>query len=213
MEMMSKVSIGQQFTRWTVKAPAKAGKLNNTRWLCACQCGKERVVDQASLLRGMSRSCGCIFTKERRAESAKKHGGRKLPEYRVWTHMKARCTNPRDNSYSRYGGRGIKVCDRWLNSFENFLSDMGLRPSSAHSIDRVDNDGNYTPRNCVWATKQVQCRNQRTNHKITFATQTLVLTDWASKIGISAPTLRHRLGILGWSVERALTTPHDARRR
>jgi len=106
------------------------------------------------------------------------HGQTCSFEYISWIGMFQRCNNPNDRGYSNYGGRGIKVCDRWFQSFENFLADMGKKPTPSHTIDRIDNDGNYTPENCRWATMQEQCRNRRNNRRITFQGKTLCIIEW-----------------------------------
>ncbi|MGY8988455.1 MAG: hypothetical protein ACKVG7_07840, partial [Flavobacteriales bacterium] len=109
--------------------------------------------------------------------------------------------------YDGYGGRGISVCDRWRDSFENFLADMGERPSNEHSIDRKDNDGNYEPDNCRWATKKEQGRNRRSNRILTFNNKTQTLIEWSEELGISSAVIRQRIKASGWSIEEALTTP------
>src|SRR5688500_16157023 len=118
-----------------------------------------------------------------------KHGLRNCSEYRAWASMKQRCLNPKVVAYPQYGQRGIKVCDRWLTSFPNFYADMGPRPSPSHSLDRIDNDGDYTPDNCRWATRVEQGRNQRTNVLFTHNGKTQCLTAWSEEIGIPADTL------------------------
>jgi hypothetical protein len=121
--------------------------------------------------------------------------------------MKYRCTNPRGRQYPDYGGRGIKVCERWLHSFEAFLEDMGRRPSPKHTLDRYpDNDGNYEPGNCRWATPKEQQRNRRCNRIIEFAGQRLPLSAWGERLGLPPETIAARLD-RGCSVERALTAP------
>lgn len=127
-----------------------------------------------------------------------------MPEYRVWRGMLARCYVASSDSYQLYGARGIVVCDRW-HSFENFLADMAPRPSGM-SIDRIDNNGNYEPGNCRWVTPAQQSRNQRTNRILTLNGESMTQQDWAVRIGINAQTIQKRLK-LGWSVEKALTTP------
>lgn len=138
--------------------------------------------------------------------------GATSPEHQTWTNMRRRCADRSKPEYKNYGGRGIKVCARWRNSYEAFLSDMGRRPSSLHSIERIDNDGNYEPKNCKWALRYDQARNRRDNIPITFMGVTKCRADWADDLGISRTTLRGRLDRHGWSVERALTTPVPARR-
>jgi hypothetical protein len=134
----------------------------------------------------------------------------KTPEYLTWSRMRERCTSVRHKSYPRYGGRGIKVCEQW-NSFANFLADMGLRPSAKHSLDRIDNDGNYSPENCRWATVKEQSRNRRNNHHITFNSKTATLQEWADSLNMSCHALSRRL-TKGWPISRALTEPLSPRR-
>jgi DNA-binding NtrC family response regulator len=120
--------------------------------------------------------------------------------------MKTRCLNPNARNYKRYGARGISVCASWL-IFSNFLKDMGKRPSSVHSLERKDNDGQYSPNNCLWATAEQQAKNRRSNHRITFGSKTLNLEEWADLLGINRQTLSTRLNQMGWPVEKALTAP------
>jgi len=130
--------------------------------------------------------------------------GAKTREYRAWCNMIQRCTNPRATYYRAYGGRGIRVCERWLH-FENFLSDMG--PCRPHfSLERKDTNGDYEPGNCRWATRAEQARNSRSNRLLTHAGKTLCLVDWAAEVGISEKVISDRLR-LGWAVPRALTEP------
>jgi len=135
-----------------------------------------------------------------------KTAGKYSPEYSIWMNLRARCNNPKNNRYDSYGARGIKVCDRWMADFVNFLEDMGRRPSKAHSIDRIDNDGNYEPGNCRWATRKEQCRNRRSSRFLEFNGQVKTAAEWAEEVGIEQSTLNLRLKY-GWSVERALTQP------
>jgi len=136
-------------------------------------------------------------------------GWRDTAEYRCWSRIKARCFNPNVPRFKDYGGRGIKVCDRWLNSYEYFLADMGRRPTDKHSIDRYpDNNGNYEPGNCRWATTEQQMNNRRNSKRLTFAGLTLSVMQWAERTGVRAGTLWGRIQH-GWSVERVLTTAKD----
>lgn len=124
------------------------------------------------------------------------HASRKgtSAEYWTWKNMKARCLSPTNPQYSNYGGRGIRICERWLANFENFLADMGSRPSSKHSLDRYpDNNGNYEPGNVRWATQQQQTRNRRGNHLVTINEDTRCLTEWAEISGVNAMTIEYRL--------------------
>jgi len=134
------------------------------------------------------------------------HGMTRTPEYRSWLDMKARCFNPNHKNYLDYGGRGITVCDRWKNSFQNFLADMGSRPTAKHSLDRIDNNADYSPENCKWSTKAEQVNNRRSNHLITIGCVTLTIAQWAKKMGFSARVIHDRLKS-GWSEYRAVMTP------
>lgn len=130
------------------------------RFICLCDCGNEKVVMLSNLKNGSTNSCGCL-NKEKVSVRSKTHGDSGSPEHRTWKLMKRRCDYPKGNRWIHYGGRGIKVCDRWLNSYENFLNDMGRKPTPKHSIDRINPDGNYEPSNCRWATAKEQSKNQR----------------------------------------------------
>lgn len=128
-------------------------------------------------------------------------------EYRTWQALRNRCENPNDTKYHLYGGHGIKVCERWRESFANFYADMGPKPSPRHSVERRDGNGPYSPENCYWATYKQQNRNTSRNRMITFRGETLSLAEWAERTGIGYAALTHRVMRAGWSVERALTTP------
>ena len=155
---------GQRFNRYTVIGSAGVSAHGKTQWLCRCDCGNESIVAGGSLHNGHQKSCGCLKVEVARARMTT-HGhhptGKQTPEYTAWCNIKIRCYNPEAENYEYYGGRGIRVCDRWLNSFENFLSDMGERPSRKHTIDRKENNGNYEPSNCRWITMLEQCANRR----------------------------------------------------
>lgn len=151
--------MGQKFGRLTVIEPTEKRK-GGIVWKCVCDCGNKREVSAGILRSGRAISCGCW-----RRKRTVKHGCSRLgfvtPEYRTWYSMKRRCLNSNNKFYKYYGGRGIIVCDRWLNSFENFLEDMGERPNPELSIDRINNDGNYEPNNCRWATQKEQMAHIR----------------------------------------------------
>lgn len=169
-----------------------------------CECGVEKAVDAASLVAGGSSSC----LKCRRSGTLK-HGyakrGQVKAEWQAWNHMIQRCTNPHDKHYHDYGSRGITVCQRWADSFEAFLADMGPKPGRKLSLDRIENDKNYEPGNCRWATTKQQSQNRRGLQMITFRGETLCLNEWARRVGLKRTTLAARLLNLGWSVEKALT--------
>lgn len=157
-----------------------------------CFCGKVKFLRLADVKREKIISCGCI-----RAEAIRTHGnaGAKVsPEYSSYDSMKQRCLNPNHPQYKYWGGRGITICQRWLDGFENFLSDMGKRPSMRHTLDRFPNkNGNYEPGNCRWATDLEQARNTRRNNNITYNGVTKTITEWSDETGISLPTLRRRM--------------------
>lgn len=184
---------GHRYGQWTVIARAsnRAG-VHQAQWLCRCNCGVERVVDGSHLGRGASTSCGC-----RRVVTVRElfttHGKSGTPEHRTWKSMIGRCENSRNKRYYLYGGRGISVCKRWRRSFKAFLADMGQRPSPRHSIDRIDNDGNYTPKNCRWATQSQQMRNSRSARLITKDGRTLSIVEWGEVLGIRAETIYARI--------------------
>jgi len=157
-----------------------------------CRCGDifhARIVDVKS---GNTNSCGCWNIQVARGKMTT-HGGRWTTEYKSWCGMKERCYNIKNHKYPIYGAIGIIICDRWLNSFENFISDMGPKPSSKHSIDRIDNDGNYEPSNCRWATPLEQSRNTSHNRWIEGGGENMLLVDWASRFGVDPSVVLYHL--------------------
>lgn len=194
----------------TVQSPTNERRNNSVMWLARCDCGRAVTVRAACLKRGSTRSCGCA-TRSMIAMRTTRHGMSRSPEYRTWSGMIDRCTNPRLRTWSAYGGRGIRVCDRWLK-FENFFSDMGQRPSRKHSLDRVDNDGNYEPGNCRWATPDVQQNNHRGNVRLTVFGESMTIAQWLRRTGMPSRAVRLRLR-MGWAPERALTQPVKKRRK
>src|SRR4029077_948970 len=155
--------MGETFGRLTVIARAPNGPRFKTRWLCQCSCGAKNTVDATFLKRGLTISCGCQKYEPRKKPGHFRHGLTNSPTYRSWSGMWQRCTNPKNATYHLYGGRGIKVCDRW-KTFEVFLADMGVRPAKT-SLDRRDNDVDYQPGNCRWATAKEQRNNRRDSHR------------------------------------------------
>jgi hypothetical protein len=157
--------MGMKFERLAVVKEAGRDKNKKVLWDCVCDCGNEKTVVGGDLKSGKTRSCGCLQSEVVTAMSTK-HGNAKRSgisdEYKSWCNMIQRCTNPSATQYEHWGGRGIKVCDRWLNSFENFINDMGKRPTKKHSIDRIDVNGDYEPDNCHWITNLEQQVNKRT---------------------------------------------------
>lgn len=189
---------GRVFGRLTVLYVTKYGL--DARCMCLCECGKEVDVLTGNLRSGHTRSCGCLIP-----DTNVSHGMTKSAEYATWRNIVQRCTNPKNDKFDRYGGRGITVCDRW-RTFENFLADMGKRPSPEHSVDRIDNDGPYSPENCRWATRKQQQNNRRDSQCATYQGRTLTMSEWAEETSIPKCVIVTRLK-RGWSVERTLTTP------
>lgn len=192
---------GQLFGRLTVIG-YKGLVGNHREWYCLCDCGNVTVVFANTLQNGCTKSCGCLNTelsRERRLTHGKSH----TRVYKIWKHVIDRCCNPNATGYENYGGRGITVCERWLSSFENFYADMGEPPTTEHSIDRRNSNGNYTPDNCRWATREEQQNNTTRNHFITIHGRTQTLTEWAKESGIPVGTVVSRLRA-GKTAEQAL---------
>jgi hypothetical protein len=181
--------------------------------LCACGCEQQtRLAPVTNAAKGWILGEPLRFIQGHAGRVSRVRHGQSgaglTPEYRSWRHMHDRCLNANDQDYSNYGGRGISICQRWLDGFENFLADMGPRPSPKHSLDRIDNDGPYSPENCRWATQCEQMRNTRRTRLLTHDGLTLPLTDWAVRLGIHKASLRERL-MRGWPIDLALSTPKE----
>jgi hypothetical protein len=210
------ISAGDTFGRFTVireADPITFPSGSKRQFLCRCECGTKQPVTAQSLVNGRSASCGCLKN-ELASKRATKHGhskgGVRSPEHSAWHSILQRCHNQKNKRFSEWGGHGIKVCDRWQgeSGFANFLADMGKRPSKRHSIDRFpDNNGDYQPGNCRWATMKEQCNNKRNNHLVTFRGKTQTMTQWSEETGISYAALRDRIVCQQWPIERALTEP------
>ena len=212
------VKIGERFGRLTVigeggYSVTKAG-VRKRLVTVKCDCGTEKIITPGPLRPGIVVSCGCRLREVARERAGKmnvRHGdcrvGRRAPEYGVYRTMLSRCYNPNVEKYPLYGGRGIKVCDRWRGDggYENFILDMGRRPNGC-SIEREDSDGDYEPSNCRWATSREQANNTSRNRVIEWGGKAQTLAEWSREIGVKPITIHMRLKD-GWSVERALTTP------
>ncbi len=179
-----------------------ASKNGRTAWNCSCDCGGHAVVLGDALRRGLTQSCGCLHKRVTRKIKTR-HGKSSDRIYQIYKHMLARC-HP---EFPGYGNRGITVCQEWAGSFECFYADMGDPPSNKHTLDRIDNHGNYCKSNCRWATYKEQNRNRRDNRLITFNGQTLTLAEHCESQGLCYSTVLARLDRLKWSPEKALSTP------
>lgn len=192
---------GKKYNRLTVIS-FDFRKGTDYNWKCICDCGNITSVRANNLKGGTTKSCGCFYNESRRTVS-KKHGeANKSKEYTSWLAMKRRCTDPNDKRYHDYGGRGIVICNQWLNSYETFLNDMGRAPSSDHSLDRVNVNGNYNPSNCKWSTAIEQQNNMRSNVLITHNDKTKTLAQWCRYLGLKYGTVSTRLS-RGWTIEQA----------
>lgn len=178
---------------------------SSAAWSCLCDCGKIARVISTSLVHGVIQSCGCYGIECRDGRNTRKHGKSKTKEYSVWKGIKKRCYSKLDRNYKNYGARGISVCDEWINSFDKFFSDMGKCPTSKHSIDRLDVNGNYEPSNCKWSTNKEQCQNKRTNLMITYLGQTKCLSKWCEELNLDQKIVRSRLKKYGMPPELAFT--------
>lgn len=180
------------------------------RWACECVCGSVTVVRGTDLRSGRTSSCGC-YRNDQVAAALTTHGearkGRQSPEYLVWAGMISRCEGENNSAFHHYGERGIGVCARWRDSYENFLTDMGRRPTPRHSIERLDVNGDYEPGNCVWATVKQQARNKRTTRFVKYRGRKIPMAEAAELAGVPRKIVAQRIDKLGWDDERALNTP------
>lgn len=203
---------GQRFSRWTViERGPNLGR--HVRWLCRCECGNTALVASTNLVKGISRSCGCLHI-----DTISTHRRTGTPEHRTWIAMKSRCYTKSNIGYPYYGGRGIAVCDRWVHNFENFLADMGERPGPEYSLDRINSNDNYSPDNCRWAMREVQDNNRRDNRMLTFNGKTQTIAQWAREQNIAKNTIINRLNwgwpiedALSWSPEHGRVNPHSVK--
>lgn len=199
--------IGRIIGRLTVVslAPRKSGNAA-LFWHCQCTCGNMVIHSTSRLKFGETKSCGC-YGRELSAAGRKTHGhtskGKRTQTYISWHSMFSRCREKNPRTYKNYGSRGITVCERW-NKFENFIADMGERPEG-HTLDRINNDGNYEPSNCKWSLRKEQCRNRSTSRFLNYKNETLTIAEWAEKLGIKYHTIISRLG-KGLPTEDCLNT-------
>lgn len=194
------INKGEVFGRWTVIGE-RISKNGESHYPCRCKCGKVKEIFYQNLIKGKSKSCGCGKGHQ------PIHGMSETSTYAIWCAMKFRCYNPKSPAYKNYGGRGIKVCDRWLHSFENFFADMGERPSKSHSIDRINNDVGYCQENCRWATFVENNHNRRNSRHFYYKGKNIHVSELSKKTGIKAKTIIARIDVRGWSIDKAIETP------
>ncbi len=195
---------GQRFGRLLVIKEIRIEPQNERRFLCLCDCGNKHEAGYGNLRAGNVRSCGC-FGRTHSITHGCTANRKRTRAYSSWAAMRQRCTDPNFWAFDHYGGRGITICKRWRHSFENFLADMG-EPAKGMTLDRIDNDGGYSPENCRWATRKEQANNSRKNVMVTFRGKTQSLSRWSEEVGIRPERISRRLKN-GWSVEQALTIP------
>lgn len=185
-----------------VKGKASSGDI---LWNCICRCGKEFCTSGSAIKSGKTKSCGC-FQKQQVKKSNSTHGGSNTLLYKIWRTMKVRCENPKSEKFTRYGGRGIKICSEWqdFSVFRDWAIENNY--SDELSIDRINNDGDYTPSNCRWVTMKVQARNTSRNRWIELNGVRKTLAEWSELTGLKRKTISGRLD-RGWTVEKALTEP------
>lgn len=207
---------GKKLGRLT--ALKKARKKGLWYWECHCECGKTKLILAGALTRKSkpTRSCGCIVGGQAGPRNSRyKHGhaagGKRSRTLNVWSGMIDRCRRSTNKNYANYGGRGIRVDERWLN-FENFLNDMGAAPDGM-SLDRIDNSGNYGPDNCRWTTQKEQTRNCRANRLVEFKGEVKPLSQWCEEMNLNYSTVHSRIHYLGWPIEDALTIRRCARKK
>lgn len=196
---------GKRFARLVAVTYIRRGM-----WIFQCDCGRTAKVPSNEVRNGRRISCGCVLYRGDPDHPRRTHGMRHTPEYEVWKSMRARCKNPNDKRYARYGKRGISVCARWQD-FSNFIQDMGPRPSDKHSLERRNNDGDYEPDNCYWGTDFDQGRNKKSNLLITHEGRTQCLSAWAAESSITPQHLRGRLRD-GWEFADAIGLPVGSKR-
>jgi hypothetical protein len=193
--------IGDKYGMLTITGVAGRDKWRSTIVNTKCACGGEKTTLFKLLLRGDTRSCGCIKT----LGNNRSHGKCNTPVYRCYRNMLNRCYFKKSKSYQHYGARGITVCKRWRDSFENFLEDMG-EPPNGMTLERINNDLGYSKENCIWATRKQQTKNRRNAVNICHKGKTMSLSEWSEKLGLKYRTLRARIFELKWSLDKALTT-------
>lgn len=196
---------GQPFGRLTVLERAE-NKNGRVYWKCECACGNITNIQADRLVAGTTQSCGCL-NKERVKQSNSTHGMSNTPEFHTWEGIIKRCTNPKAIGFKRYAGRGITICDEWRHDFMAFYNHVGKKPTSKHTIERINNNLGYKPGNIKWATRQEQANNTRRNHNITLHSWTMNVTQWAKFIGVKQGTISERINHYNWPPAKAIFQP------
>jgi hypothetical protein len=209
---LAPMAAGQRYGRLVAIDFVDRNRRREARWRFRCDCGQEYFAQAGDVRFGGTKSCGCLRFEQAAAmgRASATHGMHGTSGYKSWESIYQRCNNHKSKHFPRYGGRGIKVCERW-KSFENFYADMGPRPSKKHSIERDDNDGDYEPTNCRWATPKEQARNRRDNRLISIDGSEITMAEAAERFGINYHALFQRLD-RGWTVERALAKGEGRRK-
>lgn len=212
---------GRKFERLTVLERAENSSENEVQWLCRCDCGTITKARRGDLIRGKMKSCGCLKkeTSRNNGKTCITHGMTRTRLYREWSGIKARCYNENHPNYKNYGLRGITMCRAWKDDFMAFYAwakESGYdenAPRGVYTLERKDNDGPYSPDNCRWITIKEQGLNKRNTVRLTHNGETLLISEWAKRTGISEGCIRLRLR-KGWEVSRTLTEPlHEEKRR
>mgnify|MGYP001592520234 FL=1 len=210
--------IGSSKKRWPMKVGERHSRLVSVEfvrregkryfWKWYCDCGTKVIARADSVRTGHIQSCGCLLNESRVkvGHANVTHGYANTPEYNTWVNMVSRCHNPKDAGYKNWGGRGIGVCERWMDP-AMFIADMGLRPKGRYTLERRNNELGYSPENCVWATYHTQHRNKRTNINVEYNGQTMCLKDAAALAGLNYSTVCKRISALGWTPQQAIEAP------
>jgi hypothetical protein len=203
---------GKKFGKLTVLEKVENKKQEKTKWLCRCDCGKTKIIRGSSLTSGNTKSCGC-YAKELVKTNFSTHNLAKHPLYKIWANMKSRCENHKNINFSNYGGRGIKVCEEWqeFKPFYDWAISNGYEKKL--NIDRINNDGNYEPKNCRWVSPKVNSSNKRNNINFTYKNKTLCLKEWAEELNLDYILLYNRIIKRKWNFEKAIKTPIMENRR
>ena len=204
-KLTEKFKVGQKFNKFTILEFNGKHKSGHLTALCKCDCGNIRTISLSDLKLNRSKSCGCI-RKEAKQLFKKDHGMTNTKEFKTWAGIKIRCYNKNYKSYNYYGGKGVTMCNRWLNSFRNFLEDMGFAPTNKHSIDRIDSNGNYEPNNCKWSTLIEQANNKSNNKFYEYNGEIKSVPYFSRKYNIPMGRLYERLKA-GYSIKDAIEQP------